>query len=109
MFANILTHLNKTSAQPDTAEEPMYGRLVPPTVPGWSYPSDEHLHRDEHLRRMEQPAIPPRHLVPFTSSRKRGRKNNRLSKSTSPGSRVCPDRRQTFCAPSGTATITWAG
>jgi hypothetical protein len=53
MIANILKLVKTDSGPPDTAEEPVYGRLVPPTVPGWSYPAEEHAYG------REKPSIVP--------------------------------------------------
>lgn len=47
MFAKILSRVMKTSDQSERNDAPVFGRLVAPGIPSWSYPADEHFHRGE--------------------------------------------------------------
>ena len=53
MSTDPLKRVSEDSGPPATPEEPLYGRLLPPNIPGWSYPADEHVHP------LEKPANAP--------------------------------------------------
>jgi hypothetical protein len=60
MIAKILKLVKNDAGPSDTTEERVYGRLVPPTVPSWSYPVSEQQRGKEEGERPVEEVRPPR-------------------------------------------------